>query len=263
VAGAARGCNLNDLTSSSPVTVTQVAITPGSGFAGLPCGQETVTLPPNARGTLTLRYGMDDNTATRGRTTLSVTVLDTTGRLLRKATGVAYLGGGLEPLWVDLAGGHTVIFSFDGTSDGWTAVTGLGIVPAGSLPLYSIANLVVRAPGGRAVISPDVFMRSCNADVGGDDYTVNQRPVFGYTYLLGQGCGSAAMLICCTKAAGTFRALFGVPDSDAAGAQATVTIVVQDKDNHVLRRARIHASYGQPPIQRGLLPVRPGRRCAV
>ena len=248
LASASYSCNAQALTA--PMSVTLVSIPAGSGATATSCGQITFGLPAGTQGTLVLRYGAADS-STGARMTVTVRALAANGRLLRKAIGVAVPGGGLAPLWVDVRHVRTVQITVEGvTTDSSVVVTAVGILPR-SLPSYSIPNRTLSggAPGASVAIDPEAFVSGCNSSVGLQDTSVGQQPVFGGTYFSTFSCGSSSLIFCCTPAVGTFHGLFGAPDNAPAGGSAgppTATVVVQDKDNHVLRRLTVHGVYGAP-----------------
>jgi len=247
MAGAAYGCNGSAVTQ--PVTVTAVGV-PAAGAATLiQCGQFALTIPANTHGTLVLRYGMDDG-ATRGAMLLSLRALDAGGRLLRKAVGVAAIGGGLRPLWINLGNVRTIQVTDDNIStigSNSVDVTGVGILPHPAPP-YVPQNRTISggAPNGAVVVDPLAFAVQCNSNVGGSDVTVAHETVLRGTFLNNNECGTASLFFCCTNARGTFHALFGLYDDDTATARATVRLVVKDKDDHVLRRQTLTVTYGTP-----------------
>lgn len=246
MAGAAYGCN--GFAEKPPASVAAVVV-PATGAAYLQaCGQFALTIPSHTRGALVLRYGMDDGAA-RGAMLLSLRALDAGGRLLRKAVGVAAVGGGLQPLWIDLGNVRTIQVTADNVSisEGGIDVTGVGILPRG-VPPYVPQNRTISGggPNGAVVVDPLAFAVQCNSNVGGSDVTVAHETVLRQTYLNNTACGTASLFFCCTNARGTFHALFGLYDDDTATARATVRMVVKDKDDHVLRRQTLTVTYGTP-----------------
>ncbi len=237
-------CNAAKAVATTPLTVTQVGVTTAGTALANGCGQIVLDFNPSTKGTLVLRYGMDDNTTFKGTwDTLIVRVLGIDGRLLRKVIGRTLLGIGFQELWVDVSRAKTVTISESG--DVPIVVTAVGLLSR-PLPPYKLPDLTVSggATGKAAIISPDAFVVSCNVAPGTDDTTVGGKAVFGGEYLGTSGCGNAGLIMCCTTARGTFRALFGIPDTDTAGAKASVTVYAKDKDDHVLRSATAHATYG-------------------
>lgn len=248
MAAARYTCTAGKAVATTPLTVTQVGIATAGTALASGCGQIVLDFNPNKGGTLALRYGMDDNSTFRsGWNTLIVRVLGLDGRLLRKVMGRALLGTGLQELWVDVSHAKTVTISESGSD--YIVVTAVGLI-SHPLPAYRLPDITVTGgPSGKTVIiNPDAFVVSCNIGPGTDDTTVDGKPVFGGEYLGTSGCGSAGLIMCCTTARGTFHALFGIPDTDAAGSNASVTIVAKDKDNHVLRSKTVHATYGSPSV---------------
>ncbi len=247
MAGAAYGCNGGAL--KPPASVAAVGV-PAAGAAYLiGCGQFALTIPTGTRGTLVLRYGTDDG-STRGAMLLSLRALDANGRLLRKAVGVAAVGGGLRPLWVDLGNVRTIQVTADNintVSGVGIDVTGVGILPR-AVPPYIPENRTISggSPHGAVVVDPLAFAVQCNSNVGESNVTVAHDTVLRQTYLNNTACGTASLFFCCTNARGTFHALFGLYDDDTATARATVRMVVKDKDDHVLRRQTLTVTYGTP-----------------
>ncbi len=241
---AVASCNAHMATATTPLTVTLVGVPTAGAVSGTGCGQVALTIPANTSGTLVMRYGADDSSAS-GREFLYVRALDAGGRLLRKATGVAAVGTGLQPIWVSLRGARTVQLVIDGGTNVNMDMTAVGILPGRVAP-YVTPNRVQSggsSTGGIAV-DPRAFASKCNSSVGSDDTAVARAPIFGGSYLSTYGCGAASLFFCCTNAEGTFHARFGVPDSETAGKPATVTVIVKDKDDHVLRQRSYSAVGG-------------------
>jgi hypothetical protein len=223
-----------------------VGIPTSGAVSGTGCGQVTVAIPPHTRGTLALRYGADDKSG-NGNELLYMRALDASGRLLRKAIGIAAVGTGLQSLWVDLTDARTVQLTIDGGTAVTIDITAAGIVHR-RVPPYVTPNRVQSggSPGGSIAIDPRAFASRCNSSVGSDDITVARAPILGGTYLSTNSCGAASLFFCCTNAVGTFHARFGVPDSETAGKPATVKVIVKDKDDHVLRQRSYSALGGTP-----------------
>jgi len=254
---AAASCNATKVSSTTPLTVTLVGIPAASSVSGTGCGQFALAFPANARGTLVLRFGADDK-STNGNEFLYARALDAGGRLLRKATGVASVGTGLQPLWLDLSNVRTVQLSIDGGTGVNVDITAVGILP-GRLAPYVTPNRVQSggSPHGSVALDPHAFASRCNSSIGSSDVAVAQKPIFGGTYLSTYSCGSASLFFCCTNAVGTFHARFGVPDTETAGKPATATIIVKDKDDHVLLRRSYSALGGTPGVSMDI-PIRIG-----
>ncbi len=244
VASLAKSCNAQAATATTPLTVTLVGVPTASAVSGTGCGQFSLALPSNARGTFILRYGADDKSGV-GSEFLYLRALDAQGHTLRKATGVAVVGNGLRPLWVDLTGARTVQMTIDGGTAINVDITALGILPHSVAP-YVTPNRVQSggSPHGSVAIDPLAFASRCNSSVGTSDVTVAHAPVIGGTYLSTYACGSASLFFCCTNAEGTFHARFGVPDTETAGKPATVKVIVKDKDNRVLAQRSYSALGG-------------------
>ena len=230
--------------ATDPLTVTQVGLTPGTTATGTGCGQITIGLHPETGGTLVLRYGALDTSTAGDREKLSVRVLDATGTLLHKAIGIAFVGGGLRPLWVDLRGGSTIVMTVDGGTAVRLAVTAVSIMP-GQLPAYTYPDRILSSPSGKTYsVDADAFVSQCNAVVGTTDTTVLHLPIFAGTYIAAAGgCGTTGLILG-PNAHGTFTAFLGVPDDAPSGAPPTVKIVVQDRTNHPLLVRTYRASYG-------------------
>jgi len=244
----AASCNANKVSSTTPLTVTRVGIPAASSVSGTGCGTFMLAFPANTRGTLALRYGADD-TSTGGNEVLFARAFDATGRLLRKATGVASVGAGLQPLWLDLSGVRTVQLAIDGGTDVKVDITAVGVLPGRMAP-YVTTNLVQSGGSTRrsVAIDPHAFASRCNSGIGSSDVAVARRPVPGGAYLSTYSCGSASLFFCCTNAQGVFHTRFGVPDTETAGKPATVTVIVEDKNNHVLSRRSYSALGGNPGV---------------
>ncbi len=248
MAAAAASCNANKVSSTTPLTVTLVGVPASSSVSGTGCGAFALAFPANTRGTLVLRYGADD-TSTSGNEILFARAFDASGRLLRKATGVASVAAGLQPLWLDLSGARTVQLAIDGGTDVKVDITGVGVLPGHVTP-YVTTNRVQSggSPHGSVAIDPHAFSSRCNSGVGSSDVAVARRPVPGGTYLSTYSCGTASLFFCCTNAEGVFHMRFGVPDTETAGKPATVTAVVEDKNNHVLSRRSYSALGGNSGV---------------
>ncbi len=239
-------CNMSRATATTPLTVTLVGIPTAGSFTGTGCGQIALSIPANTHGTLALRYGADDKSDV-GVEYLDMRALDAQGHLLRKAIGVAAVGTGLQPLWVDLTGARTVQLYIDGGTGISMDITAISIVPGRAAP-YVTQNRVQSGGSatGSIAVDPRAFASQCNSSVGTDDVTVARAPVLGGTYLSTYACGSASLFFCCTNAEGTFHARFAVPDTETSGKPATVKVIVKDKDNHVLRQASYSVTGGNP-----------------
>ena len=252
VGAISRGCNAYQLTD--PISATLVTVPANSGLWLTACGTATFTIPSPRTGTLVLRFGTTDDSVDP-RSTLAVRVLDANGQIVRKVMGVALLGDGLAPLWVDVGGGTTVQITVDCSLDvicstsNHVVITALGILPGGVSP-YAIHDRLASAhsPNRSVVVSPDAFVSKCNSSIGTSDTSVAQHPVYALTYFATYSCGSSSLIFCCTPAVGTFYAKFGVPDTASAtgGAQPSMSVTVKDKDNHVLRSLKVRAQYGTP-----------------
>jgi len=258
-------CNINKVSSTTALTVTFVGIPAAGALAGTACGAFTLAFPAHARGTLVLRYGADDTGEPFSDLTLAnpdeflyARAFDATGRLLRKATGVAAVGAGLQPLWLDLSGARTVQLAIDGSSAVKIDITSVGVLPGRVAPFVT-PNRVQSggSPRGSVAIDPRDFASLCNVNIRDSDAAVARRPILGGTYLSTFSCGSASLFFCCTNAEGVFHARFGVPDTETAGKPATVTVIVKDKDDHVLLR-RSYSALGGTPGARMDLPLRIG-----
>lgn len=242
--GAALSCNMSRASATTPLTVTLVGLPTAGSFSGTGCGQITLPLSPQTHGTLALRYGADD-TSHAGLADLALRALDAQGHLLRKAIGVATVGTGLQPLWVDLSGARTVQLLIEGGTDIKIDITGLSILPGRVAP-HVPPNRVQSggSPSGSVAVDPRAFASRCNSSVGSSDVTVAHTAIPGGTYLSTYACGAASLFFCCTNAEGTFHARFAVPDTVAAGKSATVTVIVQNRGYHVLRQASYAARGG-------------------
>jgi hypothetical protein len=243
MAGAAYSCNASQASATTPLTVTLVGLPTAGSFKATDCGQVALSNVPS-KGTLVLRYGLDDQ-STAGSMMLSVRVLDAKGHLLRKAVGTPFIGSGLQPLWVDLSGAHSVTLAASGSPSSTLDVTAVGVLPR-RLPVYRLPDRIISggSPSGTAIVDPRAFVSTCNSSVGTDDVTVAHQLVFGGTYLSTYDCGQTSLIFCCTNARGSFHALFGAPDTDSGNNKAPVaTVVIKDKNNKVLRQLTVHASF--------------------
>lgn len=242
-------CNMHAATASSPLTVTLAGIPTAGSATGTSCGSITLNIPSGTQGTLVLRYGADDSSS-GGQMMLTMRVLDASGRLLRKAIGLAAVGTGLQPLWADVTGASTVKLTIEGSTTNVNLdITGIGMLPRSVAP-YQTRNRVIPAgpPGAPAVVDPTAFVSKCNSIVGTDDVTVGHMPVLAGTYLATYSCGATSLFFCCTTTAGTFHARFGVPDGSTSGPRATITVSVNDKNNHLLRQRAFTATRGNPGV---------------
>ena len=246
----------NDHQSTTPKSVSHVTLTAAQAIDLSSCGSVTITLPPGQGDTLALRYGASDGSDyTSVPTVFDVRVLDNAGHLLRKAVGLAFLGGGLQPIWVNVAGGATVTLVID-TGNADLEVTELRLL-MGQYTLHPNPNHnEFGSPSGAPVsIVPEAFAVDCNAHPGTNDITVNRLPVLRDTYLSGTMCGVASLIM--TSAHGSFHALVGIDDSNGATKTASIKLTVLDQDSHPLFSTSARAELGRPgvslnaPITRG------------
>jgi len=229
-------------------SVARVALRAGTAASAAGCGQITLGLPAGTRGTLAFRYGMEDTPAHPTLNVVTVRALAANGRVLRKAIGIAALGGGLRPLWIDLRGAATVNIAVAGNANNHVVFTGAGILP-GRLPLYQQPNRVLAAaPGTSAPIDAEAFVIRCAATAGDQDTAVQGRKVLAGSYIRAEfGCG-AVSLVLGPRAHGSFHATFGVADDARGGAQPSVHVVVQDRTNHPLVDRIYRAPFGSAGV---------------
>ena len=237
----------NDHLSDTPRSVSHVTIPTAQAIDQATCGGTSIALPPGQGRTLTLRYGASDaSDYTSVPTVFDVRVLDRAGHLLRKAVGLAFLGGGLQPIWVDVTGGATVTLAID-TGNADLEVTDLRLLP-GQYALHPNPNHnEFGSPSGAPVsIVPEAFAVDCNAHPGTDDITVNRLPVLRDTYLYGARCGVASLVM--TNVRGSFHALVGMNDSTGPATTGSLTLTVLDQTSKTLFTTTVQARIGMPGV---------------
>lgn len=257
VAGAATGgvpvsasritLDCNDHLSTVQRSVSHVTIPVAQAIDLATCGGTTITLPPGPARTLTLRYGASDaSDYTSVPTVFDVRVLDTAGHLLRKAVGLAFLGGGLQPIWVDVTGGATVTLAID-TGNADLEATDLRLLPGRYTMHRNPDHNEFGSPSGSPVgIVPDAFAIDCNAHPGADDITVNRLPVLRDTYLSGTRCGVASLVM--TNARGSFHALVGMDDRTGPETTGRITLTVLDQNSRPHFTTSVQAGIGRPGV---------------
>ena len=243
-------CNATPSTAVS--TVSALAITATGSLQMESCGKVTVAIPPSAGGALALRYGVNDtSTYSSIPTQVGLRVLDAGGHLLRKAIGLTYLGSGLQPIWVNLAGGSTATFTVESTGrpTGQLVVAGLSFLPAAVAAHHNPDHEEFGSPSGAPVpISADAVVGLCNATLGSADVTVATHPVPRYTYMAVEECGTAELIM--TDARGTFTAKVGVSDASTAPT-ITAHLIVLDQNSKPLSSMNVNVRRGQPGVRIG------------
>jgi hypothetical protein len=236
----------NAFVSSQANTVSTLEISATGSLQMLGCGKITVQIPPSATGALALRYGLSDSTNYSSLPTqVSLRALDGSGHLLRKAIGMTYLGNGLQPIWINLAGSKSVTFTMDGgNTDVQAVVAGLSFLPAAVTPHHNPDHQDFGSPSGAPIpVAPDSVVGLCNANLGNSDVTVAKQLVPRYTYMAVDGCGTAELIM--TNAHGRFTARIGV--SDASGVKTIAAhLVVYDQNSKPLSNLSVTARQGQP-----------------
>lgn len=237
----------NDHLSTTPHSVSQVTIPAAQALDLATCGGVTITLPSGQGNTLTLRYGASDGSDyTSVPTVFDVRVLDKAGHLLRKAVGLAFLGSGLQPLWVDVAGGATVTLAID-TGNADLEVTDLRLLPARYTPHANPNHNEFGSPSGSPVgIVPEAFAIYCNAHPGADDITVDRLPVLRDTYLSGTTCGVASLVM--TNVRGSFHALVGMADGTSPETTGGIKLTVLDQNSKPLFTRSARVGIGMPGV---------------
>ena len=198
----------NAAPTTTPKSVSHVLIPTASAIEMTTCGVTTLKVPAGATGTLAARFGAGDlSDYTTVPTVFDVRVLDAAGHLLRKAIGLAFLGGGLQPIWVNLTGAATVTFTADAGS-AILELVGLALLP-GQYKLHPNPdhNEFGSPTGAPVSIVPESFAIDCNAHPGDADIAVDHVAVLRDTYLSGTDCGVASLVM--TSARGSFHALWG------------------------------------------------------
>jgi hypothetical protein len=236
-------CNAALPTQSN--TVSSVAISATGSLQMESCGKITVQIPPSAKGALALRFGQNDTTVYSSQPTqVGLRVLDASGHLLRKAIGLTYLGSGLQPIWVNLAGGSSATFTMDGgNTDAQLIVAGLSFLPTAVAAHHNPDRQDFGSPSGAPVpISADAVVGLCNASLGDADVTVAHRLVPRFTYLAVESCGLAELIM--TNAAGTLTAKIGVSDS-SSNTSISAHVVVLDQNSKPLSIKNVTAQEGQ------------------
>ena len=240
-------CNATPSTQVS--TVSALAITATGSLQMEGCGRITVAIPPSVSGALALRYGVNDtSTYSSIPTQVGLRVLDAGGHLLRKAIGLTYLGSGLQPIWVNLAGGSTATFTVESTGrpTGQLVVAGLSFLPTAVAAHHNPDHEVFGSPSGAAVpISADAVVGLCNANLGSADVTVANHPVPRYTYMAVEGCGTAELIM--TDAHGSFSAKVGVSDASTTPT-ITAHLIVLDQNSKPLSTMNVNVRQGEPGL---------------
>jgi hypothetical protein len=231
---------------SDHINVSQVNVPSIGTFIGTGCGKLIFSLPANAKGSLVVRYG-----ATGGSNCcpqyLALRALDAHSRLLRRSLGIAAVGTGLRPLWIDLTNVRTIQLSIEGDASVTLAITGLGILPRRVAP-YVTANHMITIDS-QTEIGTVPFVTRCNAQIGNQDAFVNGARLLAGVYLSTYGCGVANMAFCCRHPHGHILATFAVPDNERADRQASVTVVVKDRLGRQLQRKSYSVTGASPPLE--------------
>jgi len=245
-------CNARPSTQVSAVSALAITATGSLQMEG--CGKITVAIPPSAGAALALalRYGVNDTSAYSSiPTQVGLRVLDSGGHLLRKAIGLTYLGSGLQPIWVNLAGGSTATFTVESTGrpTGQLVVAGLSFLPSAVAAHHNPDHEEFGSPSGAPVpISADAVVGLCNADLGSADVTVANHPVPRYTYMAVEGCGTAELIM--TDARGSFSAKVGVSDASTTPT-ITAHLIVLDQNSKPLSTMNVNVRQGQPGARIG------------
>lgn len=237
-------CNASASTQASSVSALTIPAAGSLQMEG--CGKVTVQIPPSAHGALALRYGLNDvSTYSSLPTQVGLRVLDAGGHLLRKAIGLQYLGNGLQPIWVNLAGGSTATFTMDGgNTNVQLVVAGIAFLPSAVAAHHNPDHQDFGSPSGAPIpVAPDAVVGICNANLGDSDVTVAHHLVPRYTYMAVEGCGVAELIM--TDAHGTFTAKIGVSDTSNAKS-ISAHLVVFDQNSKPLANVSATATQGQP-----------------
>ncbi len=240
-------CNAAALSQASTVSAIAISATTALELQG-GCSKVTIQVAATATGALALRYGqIDSSDYSSLPTQVGLPVLDAGGHLLRKAIGLTYLGSGLQPLWVNLAGGRTVTFTMDaGNTNVNLLVAGLSFLPTAVAPHHNPDRQDFGSPNGAPVpVSPDAVVGLCNANLGTADLTVAHKLVSRDTYLAVDTCGIAELIM--TDATGTFSARIGVSD-DSDNKTITAHLVVLDQNSKPFSTVSVTANQGQPGV---------------
>ncbi len=238
----------NATAATAPGTVSAVVVKSTGSLQMEGCGKITVKIPAPAKGTLALRYGVNDISSYSSLPTqVGLRVLDSTGHLLRKSIGLTYLGGGFQPIWVNLQGGGTATFTMDGgNTDVQLVVAGLSFLPSAVAPHHNPDHQEFGSPSGGSVpIAPDAVVGICNAGLGTSDTSVDHQPVLRDNYVAVEGCGVAELIM--TDATGSFSAKIGVADS-SGGKTMAAHLVVLDQNSKPLTTKTVTASRGEPGV---------------
>ena len=237
-------CNAAALSQATTVSALVIPTTRALQLDA--CSKITVQIPSAARGALTLRYGQNDSSDYSSLPTqVGLRVLDAAGHLLRKAIGLTYLGSGLQPIWVNLAGASTVTFTIDaGNSNVSLVITGLSFLPSAVAPHYNPDRQDYGSPSGAFIpLAPNAVFGICNAILGTADLTVNRQLVPRNSYLSVTHCGVAELIM--TNATGIFSARLGVSDATDSR-EVTAHLVVLDQNSKPLVSMNVMAHQGQP-----------------
>lgn len=175
-------------------------------------------------------------------------MLDAANHLLRKAVGLVYLGGGLQTLWVDLAGGSVARLTVDAVGGGTDiTVSGLSMLPGRYAPHPNPDRVTFGSTSGGPVPIPATgVVGICNAALGTDDTTVGHRNVYRDDYIVLAGCGTAELIM--TDSHGTFHARIGIDDRDTHKQNLTISVVVLDRNSHPLSTSSVTARFGEPAV---------------
>ncbi|MDB5076199.1 MAG: hypothetical protein JWO42_2378 [Chloroflexi bacterium] len=228
-------------------SVSRITIPTGKAIEFTSCGKTTVQVPSGSTGTLAMRVGASDvSEFTSVPMVFVARVLDSGGHLLRKSVGLVFQGGGLQPFWVNVTGGATVVLTHD-SARGYLEVVGLSYLPTQYKLHPNPDHHVFGSPtGGPVSIVPEAFADSCNANPGTTDITVHNQAVLRETYIYGNDCGVTSLIM--TNAAGRFHALLGVDDASGAGKTASAKVTVLDQNARPLFTSTVRNAIGMPGV---------------
>ncbi|HEY8285507.1 MAG TPA: hypothetical protein VIJ28_14075 [Chloroflexota bacterium] len=247
VAASQMSFTCNAAATTTPKSVSHLIIPTSSAIEMTSCGVTTIKVPAGSTGTLAARFGAGDlSDYTSVPTVFDIRVLDAAGHLLRKAIGLAFLGGGLQPIWVNLTGGATVTLTAD-TGNAIVDLVGLALLPGQYKQHPNPDHNEFGSPTGSPVsIVPESFAVDCNAHPGDADITVDHVTVLRDTFLSGTDCGVASLVM--TNARGAFHALVGLDDTTSPAKSGMVRLTVLDQYSRPLFHTSTRATIGKPAI---------------
>ncbi len=210
------------------------------------CGTTSVVLCcTTAVGTLSGRFGINDNEAGSAPTDMRVLVKDKDDHVLRRLSVTAAAGAVGTPFSIDLSRASVLSFSFDG-SDGILYNLRLhgGATIAQTIYPPSVPE---RDPLGGKTVAPADFTTDCNASVVQDDTRMVGASIVGGTGLTGDGCGTATLPARYFGPLRTFYARFALPIDESPGTHVTMRLSVLAASGKTIRQQSVVVKYGYGP----------------